>query len=462
MGNDTLLSAVGQHLSILRQSQVEVRQALASGLFTPLGNGHYKQASIDTKDEGKIWVKKEFTDPKTGAKEEWLVVYGDDKNEFIRQASLNTTAMPTPAAKQLHQEQAMHELATTDRVNLGKYTIYVDKRLIPNTNKLSYQIVVQDNTTQEWVSRIGGFLSAVGYSVEEVPDQASANWTESKYAGYIASQLRSLIYACVHNAVDTRAVTNKSASIHRAINGRFVKLAMQKKSNIEEAEDYAKELVRDKDQKRMTNTQILNKLKRDFALTDEEAYMILRRVVLPDTEHDSVKVLASQQSKFVNTVLKRLKELVAEGDPDDEYKPVVNKQTAEIVAGWLNSNETTLEDLESYSEDDWFECYGETLNYLYCEHVKGEDKVPIEDIYSVAPALRFIDAAKEKTSSQQSKKDNFLAINKLLEDSISWKLAVGDIGEPWEMDVYINDIPEERLVELINQGEQLLNKQDED
>ena len=80
--------------------------AVASGKFQYVGKGLYKEANTDT-DYGRIWLKKEFKNPETGAMEEWLVAYTTDEDEIVRQlatatkkAALQTTAvgekMPDP------------------------------------------------------------------------------------------------------------------------------------------------------------------------------------------------------------------------------------------------------------------------------------------------------------------------------------------------------------------------------
>jgi hypothetical protein len=65
------------------------------------GMGLYKN-SFDTSDYGKIWVRKTFTNEKTGEKEDWLVVYEDDSPDrnIIRQVASEyiqkTAATPNP------------------------------------------------------------------------------------------------------------------------------------------------------------------------------------------------------------------------------------------------------------------------------------------------------------------------------------------------------------------------------
>lgn len=52
--------------------------------FAYVGMNLYKEADTSA-DLGRIWIKKEIVDPKTGNKEDWLVVYTDDDGELVRQ-----------------------------------------------------------------------------------------------------------------------------------------------------------------------------------------------------------------------------------------------------------------------------------------------------------------------------------------------------------------------------------------
>ncbi|MFA5398414.1 MAG: DUF5661 family protein [Methanogenium sp.] len=70
---------------ITNDNQIPFKQALASGKYTPVGMGLWQSAARE--DYGKIWVKKTIVDEKTGAKQEYLVVYTNDDDEIIRQVA---------------------------------------------------------------------------------------------------------------------------------------------------------------------------------------------------------------------------------------------------------------------------------------------------------------------------------------------------------------------------------------
>jgi len=65
---------------------IRLKEAMASGNFSYHRMGLYTEADTD-RDYGRIWVKEEFENPKTGQKEEWLVVYTNDDDEIIRQVA---------------------------------------------------------------------------------------------------------------------------------------------------------------------------------------------------------------------------------------------------------------------------------------------------------------------------------------------------------------------------------------
>lgn len=65
-------------------SQIPLKEALASGKFSYVEKSIYKEADSDY-DYGRIWVKKQFPNEKTGELEDWLVVYTDSEGEIIRQ-----------------------------------------------------------------------------------------------------------------------------------------------------------------------------------------------------------------------------------------------------------------------------------------------------------------------------------------------------------------------------------------
>jgi hypothetical protein len=64
------------------RERISLKNATASG-FTEMRNGLYKEAYKNV-DYGKIWIKKEFVNEKTGEKEEWLVKYTNDDDEVVR------------------------------------------------------------------------------------------------------------------------------------------------------------------------------------------------------------------------------------------------------------------------------------------------------------------------------------------------------------------------------------------
>jgi hypothetical protein len=71
-------------LEIVGNQFIRLSEALASGLFTDVGKGLFKEAN-SRDGYGHIWLKKQFKNPDTGAMEEWLVVYTTDEDETVRQ-----------------------------------------------------------------------------------------------------------------------------------------------------------------------------------------------------------------------------------------------------------------------------------------------------------------------------------------------------------------------------------------
>ena len=68
---------------------IKLAEALSLGTFASVGMNMYKGA-LKNEDYGRIWVRKTIEDPKTGAKEDWLVVYTNDEDEIIRQVASET------------------------------------------------------------------------------------------------------------------------------------------------------------------------------------------------------------------------------------------------------------------------------------------------------------------------------------------------------------------------------------
>lgn len=73
-------------LNLQDSFQRPFKQSLATGKYSYIGMGLFKEADSPI-DLGRIWVKKDIIDPKTGNKEEWLVVYTNDEDELIRQVA---------------------------------------------------------------------------------------------------------------------------------------------------------------------------------------------------------------------------------------------------------------------------------------------------------------------------------------------------------------------------------------
>jgi hypothetical protein len=71
-------------INVAEVTNIPFNAAIETGQFSYVGMGLYKQASTDT-DVGRIWVKKEFENPSTGEREEWLVAYTTDEDEIARQ-----------------------------------------------------------------------------------------------------------------------------------------------------------------------------------------------------------------------------------------------------------------------------------------------------------------------------------------------------------------------------------------
>ncbi len=90
-------------------NQIPLSTAIASGRFAYKGFDLYKEADTDT-EFGRIWVKREIVDPKTGERKEWLVVYTSDDQEIIRQIA----------------SEALSDLNKRAWHNTGTYVQYYD------------------------------------------------------------------------------------------------------------------------------------------------------------------------------------------------------------------------------------------------------------------------------------------------------------------------------------------------
>jgi hypothetical protein len=71
---------------------IRFNTAIASGRFKYKGMNIYKEADSDT-EIGKIWFKKEYENPVTGKKEEWLAVYTDDDDDLARKVASSQLKM---------------------------------------------------------------------------------------------------------------------------------------------------------------------------------------------------------------------------------------------------------------------------------------------------------------------------------------------------------------------------------
>ena len=86
-GVEKELQDKGQPLS----TSNKIKLSSVDSSFKDVGFGLYSQ-SYKNQDYGKIWVKKDFINEKTGEKESWLVVYEDEDGNIERQASLKKVA----------------------------------------------------------------------------------------------------------------------------------------------------------------------------------------------------------------------------------------------------------------------------------------------------------------------------------------------------------------------------------
>lgn len=68
-------------------TMIPYHRAISTMVLQPLGVGVFQQLGPGGEDYGKIWVRKQITDPKTGQKQDFLVVYTDDDREIIRQVT---------------------------------------------------------------------------------------------------------------------------------------------------------------------------------------------------------------------------------------------------------------------------------------------------------------------------------------------------------------------------------------
>jgi hypothetical protein len=115
-----------------RDDIVWMKRAMASGNFQYVGNGLYKEADKPT-ELGKIWIKKQFKDPKTGNMEDWLVVYTNDDDEVIRKVAnnvLQASAMETSMmVTQILKNALPNEVIDEDKAMHIGYQMYVDHDL---------------------------------------------------------------------------------------------------------------------------------------------------------------------------------------------------------------------------------------------------------------------------------------------------------------------------------------------
>jgi hypothetical protein len=79
-----ILSTIKSEPPIVKSSpdKINFKDAIESKRFSYIGMSLYKGASEDG-NIGRIWVKKEIIDPKTGEKQEWLVTYTTDEDDLV-------------------------------------------------------------------------------------------------------------------------------------------------------------------------------------------------------------------------------------------------------------------------------------------------------------------------------------------------------------------------------------------
>jgi len=74
-------------------SKILLGTAVKSGKFSYKGKGVYKEADTDT-NIGRVWIKKEVIDDVTGEKQEWLVAYTNEEEDFARSLATKRLRMP--------------------------------------------------------------------------------------------------------------------------------------------------------------------------------------------------------------------------------------------------------------------------------------------------------------------------------------------------------------------------------
>lgn len=108
-------------------NQILLKEALKSNRFTYASFNLYKEADTPT-EIGRIWVKKEIPNEKTGKMEEWLVVYTNDEEELIRQVASDELKKQAwyDAGVHVSYYDDMNELQTGTVIGYRNGTVIVD------------------------------------------------------------------------------------------------------------------------------------------------------------------------------------------------------------------------------------------------------------------------------------------------------------------------------------------------
>ncbi len=112
--------------SLVSLDGIPYKEAMESKLFEDVGMGLYKTSSLE--EVGKIWVKKQIKNEKTGNLEEWLVVYTNDEDELIRKVASLTLSSAGDVVEGVERILQRYKIPVdTDKARLVGYTFYVDK-----------------------------------------------------------------------------------------------------------------------------------------------------------------------------------------------------------------------------------------------------------------------------------------------------------------------------------------------
>lgn len=141
----TVVEEVPKNVVEVSPDKILLKEATESGTFSYQGFGIYKEA--DTVDSiGRVWIKKEVIDEVTGEKQEWLVAYTNEEEDFARSL----------ATKKLNAKKVIAGKGAQDLINeveaggekINTYTVDTSPAVLYAYKGNRYEIITWNDATE--------------------------------------------------------------------------------------------------------------------------------------------------------------------------------------------------------------------------------------------------------------------------------------------------------------------------